>query len=362
MQSTDLTPAQADQLTKIENASGHLLDVINNILDISKIESGKLVLEQADFKLDDILENVRSLLQEKAEVKGLSLVMDVSDAQIWLRGDATRLRQCLINYIGNAIKFTMEGTITLRVNQLEDEGGAVGLEFEVEDTGIGIDADQLSHLFRAFEQADVSITRKYGGTGLGLVVTRHLAQLMGGEAGAMSEPGKGSVFWFTARFAHGKHGQPREAGSADAQTTSDYSGLRVMLVEDNEINLEVAKALLNRVNVVIDEARDGREAISMISANVYDLILMDVQMPNMDGLEATRVIRSMGGCMTGTDVKFCDVPIVAMTANAYEEDRQVCLQAGMNDFIAKPVEPKSLYQMIGKWSHGAARFDRGIKL
>jgi PAS domain S-box-containing protein len=352
MRDDDSTPGQAKQLTKIDDAAGHLLAVINDILDISKIEAGKLTLEQVDFNLDTVLDHVKSLTKDLIESKALIMKLDTGDTPVWLHGDATRLRQCLFNYTGNAIKFTQQGTITIRVRQMEENDDGVLLRFEVQDTGIGIPVDKLPILFQAFEQVDVSTTRKFGGSGLGLVITQRLVKMMGGEVGIESELGKGSTFWFTARFGLGKHIQLLETATTDVQPVPDYAGLRVLLVEDNEINLEVAQALLSRINVVTNEARDGKEAVSLISANAYDLILMDVQMPEMDGLEATRLIRSMDGSMTGTDVKYRDIPILAMTANAFEEDRQVCLQAGMNDFIAKPVDPKNLYTMIGKWSPG----------
>lgn len=352
MQSAEPTPSQTEQLAKINNATEHLLAVINDVLDISKIEAGKLTLEQVDFNLDAVLNKMKSLSGGQIESKALIMELDTGDTPVWLHGDATRLRQCLLNYTGNAIKFTRHGTITIRVRQLEENNNGVLLRFEVQDTGIGVPADKLPILFQAFEQADVSTTRKFGGSGLGLAITQRLVKMMGGEVGVESELGKGSTFWFTARFGLGKHIQPLEGATTDVQPAPDYAGLRILLVEDNDINREVAQALLSRIGVVTDEARDGREAVSLISANTYDLILMDVQMPEMDGLEATRLIRSMDGSMTGSEVKYRDIPILAMTANVYEEDRQACLQAGMSDFIAKPVNPKDLYAMIGKWSPG----------
>ena len=315
----------------IKNVSGTIVGYIGVVRDITESK-------QTENELSDQIES-----------KELVVDLDIGEVPLWLHGDATRLWQCLLNITGNAIKFTQQGTITIRARQLKADDDSVLLRFEVQDTGIGIAADKLANLFQRFEQADVSTTRKYGGTGLGLVITQRLAQLMGGDAGAESEPGKGSLFWFTARLGLGKGIQPQEAATVDAQPVSDCTGIRVLLVEDNAINREVAGALLNRIGVVTDMAEDGREAVSMVAANVYELILMDVQMPEMDGLEATRLIRSMDGSMTDSEVKYCDIPILAMTANVYEEDRQVCLQSGMNDFIAKPVDPNNLFAMIGKW-------------
>jgi signal transduction histidine kinase/CheY-like chemotaxis protein len=339
---------QADKLKTISTAAHHLLSLINDILDLSKIEAGKLTLTEDDIDLPGILEDICSLVSESARAKGLAVVSVVDPAlSRRFRGDSMRLHQALLNYAGNAVKFTERGTITMAVREVECGDGGTLVRFEVTDTGIGIAHGELERLFDAFEQADNSTTRKYGGTGLGLAINRQLAQLMGGTVGAESTPGRGSTFWFTARLGASRNDSTATSPNAlpvaglDTLIAERYHGRRLLLVEDNPTNQKVAQAILRRTGMVIDTADNGQKAVDLVAATAYDVILMDVHMPVMNGLQATRAIRQMPEGNA--------IPILAMTANAFDEERQICLDAGMNDHISKPVKPDILFAALLRW-------------
>ena len=343
------TAEQGENLDRIDMASVHLLSLINDVLDITKIESGRIQLEDIDFSLASVLDNVRSVAGPQARDKGLAFELAVGAIPDELRGDPTRLRQALFNYVNNAIKFTGRGKICVRVLPLEPRDERLHLRFEVEDTGIGIPADHLGRVFEAFEQGDTSTTRRYGGTGLGLTITERLARQMGGEVGVSSRPGQGSTFWFTARLQRG-HGRVTEsAKAAPAADAADLGerlrrerhGMSVLVVEDNPVNRLLVQCQIADAGLAVEVAEHGRQALEMARTKTWDLVLMDMQMPVMDGIEATRAIRDLAGWAT--------TPILALTANVFEDDRIHCLAAGMNDVLTKPLRPAVLYGALLRW-------------
>ncbi len=342
-------PTTADRLAKVGDAAQHLLDIINDILDLSKIDAGKLALAPVDFSVDALLARSSSMVADGARRKGLALTVDRGDLPQSLRGDALRLSQVLVNLLSNAVKFTSRGSIVLRCDVMTREGNELTVRFAVHDTGVGIAPDALDRLFSPFEQADGSTTRRFGGTGLGLSIARELAQLMGGAVGVESEPGRGSIFWFTARLLAAQadaaplssHDVAPAGRTAEHLLAQRHGGARVLLADDNRINQELATELLRLVDLQVDVADNGRVAYEMADEGGYDLILMDMQMPEMDGLESTRLIRSRPALDA--------TPIVAMTASAFGADRDACLAAGMNDHIGKPVNPATLYETLLRW-------------
>ena len=339
-----LTPIQADRLDKIDAAANHLLGIINNVLDLSKIEAGKFELEETAVVVDSLLDNVAAMLDERCRTKGVRLTIESELMPEHLLGDPVRLRQGILNYATNAVKFTDHGTVTLRALREAETADALILRFEVSDTGVGIDDATMQRLFNVFEQADTSTTRKYGGTGLGLAITRRLALLMGGDAGAHSTPGLGSTFWFTARLKKAAADSARDTArriDVEALIREHHAGRRVLVADDEPVNRELAQVLLEDVGLAVDTAEDGEFAIELAARTPYAVVLMDMQMPRADGLEATRAMRKLPG--------WKETPIIAMTANAFAEDKARCIAAGMNDFLAKPFEPEALFHKLLEW-------------
>ena len=345
---TRLTPEQQEYAQTIRGSADGLLTILNDILDYSKIEAGRMTIEETVFDLRACCEDVHRLLQQLAAQRGLSLQLEFApDVPQLITGDPTRIRQVLLNLTGNAIKFTERGSVRIEVTRPD----VSHLEVCVVDTGIGIAPESIEKLFERFTQADSSTTRRYGGTGLGLAICKRLVELMGGQIGVSSAPGKGSKFTFVLPLLATMPARRTTTGSGASVAPaidSSPAGVRVLLVEDNAVNQRVAQHMLQKLGHSVDLAKNGREALELLSVNRYDIVLMDCQMPEMDGLEAAAAVRAPDS--TALDPS---IPIIAMTANAFAEDRDKCLAAGMNDFLAKPVDRAALGEMIAKWARVA---------
>ena len=366
---TELLPKQRDYLEKIQTAAENLRGIIDDLLDFSKIEADKLTIEQVPFRIAEVIRDVTTLVEQKANEKGLQLIVQLQNIDaLFLLGDPLRLRQILTNLLNNAVKFTEAGSVAVAVYPALVEPDFVTLRFSVQDTGIGITSDQIQKLFQSFSQADNSITRRYGGTGLGLVITKNIVELMGGTIEVESVPQQGTTFSFQLRFPKAEPSAPSEQSVSwsthEANGTScipqhDYlKGAHVLLVEDNKINQIVASEMLQLLGVEVTVVDNGQKAVDAVKLRDFDLVLMDIQMPVMDGLTAARAIRLLD--KQGID----ELPIIAMTANAMEADLHQSLEAGMNSHLSKPIDPDKFRLVLETWvlshpsqSHDAADDD-----
>jgi signal transduction histidine kinase/ligand-binding sensor domain-containing protein/CheY-like chemotaxis protein len=344
---TELSPSQREYARTISTSGEALLSILNQILDFSKVEAGKLELEVVDFEPRGVVADVMKLFTESAQAKGLALHVEIGDTvPTVLRGDALRLRQTLINLVGNALKFTARGSVSVRASRLDEVDGSCVVRFEVADTGIGIPRDAQRRLFEPFSQADTSTTRRYGGTGLGLAICRRVVELMGGALGVESAPGVGSTFWFSVRLERPTGFVPSRPLGGTVPAARVAGVLRVLVVEDNAVNRDVARGLLEGLGCQVDVAADGAEALDAWEQTLYDVVLMDCQMPHVDGYEATRRVRAGEGSGRRT-------PIIGLTASAMKGDRERCLAAGMDDYLPKPVRPGDLEAILHRWAGGA---------
>ncbi len=361
---TGLDALQRDYLGKIHGAGTALLGVLNDILDYSKVEAGRLEIESLPLRLDELFGKVRMLFSLKAAERGLALEFELApDLPRSLRGDPLRLLQVLSNLVSNALKFTASGEVRVRVDAVDGSGGAstdaaLRLRFEVRDSGIGLSPEEIGRLFTPFHQADGSTTRRYGGTGLGLSISKRLVGLMGGEIGVESQPGRGSCFWFTVQLERGRVEPARvaEPAAETAITTTPGNGMtgspeiaalrgaRVLIVDDNETNLIVARSYVGKLGLRFETARGGQEAVEKASRERFDAILMDLQMPEMDGFAATRAIRALE-----TAQGAAPVPIIALTAAVMLKDLLATEAAGMNDHVAKPINRQQLAATLSRW-------------
>ena len=342
---TELTAEQRLQVATINQSGETLMTLLNDILDLSKIEAGGVELEELSFDISGLLDSLGAIYQSQLMAKKLDFSIEVSpEVTPVVKGDPTRIRQILFNLVGNAAKFTEQGGVELVVSQQALQGGGLELRFAVTDTGIGIAPDAQSRLFSNFTQADGSTTRKYGGTGLGLAISKRLAELMGGEIGFESTPGAGSTFWFTVRCSEGDpQAIETETETEEAATSESDRSLRILVAEDNQVNQLVLRGILGKTAHRIEVVSNGIEAVAAVMRAPYDLILMDVQMPEMDGVAATRKIRELPG-------EAAKIPIVALTANAMTGDREKYIEAGMTDYVSKPIKAEILLAAIAKYS------------
>ncbi len=350
LSNTKLTTQQNDYLQKALHSAKNLLRVISDILDFSKIEAGKLVIERTPFTIREIVEDIQALYDHKVAEKNLTakVVIEPDLIETKFIGDSFRLRQVLFNLASNALKFTQKGGVELHVEKIEEKDGEVLLSFAVKDSGIGLTPEQKDRLFSSFTQADNSVTRKYGGTGLGLAISKHIVELMHGKIWVESEYGKGSTFYFTARFEIFDQNNKEHLAMLPKQNkktapVKEYAPRDelILLVEDNPINQMVAKGLLKKMGFKIEVAENGQEALDMLEKKQYDLVLMDIQMPVMDGLTATSRIRKQD--------RFANLPVIAMSAHAMSGDKDISLAHGMNDHVTKPISPEILYDTIITW-------------
>ncbi|MEO5971060.1 MAG: response regulator [Bdellovibrionia bacterium] len=341
---TPLNTEQRSYADHLKRSAEMLLTLINDILDVSKVEAGKLDLENVAFDLSQVLSDIEKTMALPAQKKGIRLLFEMpADPLSWVKGDPSRLRQILTNLLSNSIKFTATGQVVLRTSKISEATDHSEIKFEVIDTGIGIPEETLKRMFQAFSQADSTTTRKYGGTGLGLYICKKLSDLMGGKIGVESRMGKGSTFWLTLPFGHVAMENQKPELIVEVAEPKKSKNIRILVAEDNTINQMIIQIMLQKLGYRVNVVADGSEAIKALSEIPYDLVLMDCQMPELDGYEATRQIRN------SSVVKRQDIPIIAMTANALKGDREKCLESGMNDYVSKPIKSAALLQIIEKW-------------
>ncbi len=348
---TSLSDEQREYLAIIESSGENLLTIINDILDYSKIEAGRIELESIPIKLEQELKRVVSVLQVMADRKKLPLILRIGPkVPEYLIGDPVRLKQIIINLVNNAIKFTEKGEVRIEVETQKISDGKATLLFKITDTGIGISEEGQKRLFQSFSQVDKSTTRKFGGTGLGLAISKNLSHMMGGEIGVISKEGEGSTFWFTVhldvtdRATYEASVEPNR--DKDRDRAKEHRKLTILLAEDNKINQKVAMVNLNNLGHQVDVANNGKEAVDKFKEKPYDLIFMDIQMPEMDGMEATEKIREIENQQKVTK----KIPIIAMTANTMEGDREKYLQIGMDDYVSKPFKQEELVDIFDKYT------------